>query len=104
MFVDETAANERTLDRKYGWAPIGFASAETRPAKRSERWSILPAYTLDGYIAWNIKQGSYNTESFNAFIENQVIPLCNPYPGPRSILVLDNAAIHRSQVCLSSFD
>ena len=24
VFVDESAANERTLDRKYGWAPKGL--------------------------------------------------------------------------------
>lgn len=23
VFVDESAANERTGDRKYGWAPVG---------------------------------------------------------------------------------
>jgi hypothetical protein len=31
IFVDESAANERTQDRKYGWAPIGKAPIEERP-------------------------------------------------------------------------
>jgi hypothetical protein len=35
---------------------------------------------------------------FNSFIEQHVLPLCNQYPGPRSIIVMDNAQIHRSQV------
>ena len=38
------------------------------PLKRSECWSILPAYTADGYIAFQIIQGSFNTELFNDFI------------------------------------
>src|SRR5437667_12295819 len=25
LFLDESAANERTMDRKYGWAPIGVS-------------------------------------------------------------------------------
>jgi hypothetical protein len=88
------------MDRKYGWAPVGVPSTESRSIKRSERWSILPAYSLDGYIAWDIVQGSYTTELFNSFIEEQVLPLCTPYPGPRSIIIMDNAQIHRSQVWL----
>jgi hypothetical protein len=98
VFVDESAANERTLDRKYGWAPINTQSIEIRPAKRTERWSMLPAYTINGYIAWQVVQASYTTASFNEFIANHVLPLCSPYPGVRSILVMDNAQIHRSQV------
>jgi DDE superfamily endonuclease len=98
VFVDESAANERTLDRKYGWAPINTAPLEIRPARRTERYSMLPAYTVDGYIAWQVVQASYTTALFNDFIANHLLPLCSPYPGPRSIIVMDNAQIHRSQV------
>ena len=38
--------------------------------KRSEKWSILPAYTIDGFVAWDVIQGSYNKELFNDFIRN----------------------------------
>ena len=37
VFLDKSAANERNLDRKYGWAPIGITSAEYLLVKRSER-------------------------------------------------------------------
>lgn len=104
IFVDESAANERTMDRKYGWAPIGKQSLEIWSAKRSERWSMLSAYTLDGYIAWEVRQASYTTVLFNEFICNHVLPLCNPYPGPRSIIVMDNAQIHRSEVLVHAWD
>jgi len=103
VFIDESAANERTLDRKFGWAPVGYPSQEIRPAKRSQRWSILPAYTLDGYITYDIVHGFYNAELFNDFIQNKVLPLCNAYPGPRSILVMDNARIHQPQVQKHSY-
>ena len=98
IFIDESAANQRTGDHKYGWAPLGVTPHEYRSFKRSERWSVLPAYTADGFIAWDIKHGSYTIESFNDFIENNVLPLCNPFPGPRSIIVMDNAPIHQVEV------
>ena len=96
VFLDESAANERNLDRKYGWAPIGTTPAEYLPVKRSERWSILPAYSLEGYIAWEIIHGSYTKEMFNKFVVDKLLPLCSQFPGPRSVLILDNATIHRS--------
>ena len=99
IFVDESAAMERTALRKWGWAPRGQLARQSVPLKRSERWSILPAYGLDGYLGWLIRQGSITAESFNEFIRETVLPRCNPWPGPQSVIVLDNASIHRSQVC-----
>ncbi len=103
IFVDESAANERTMDRKFGWSPIGTPAVHVQPLKRSEKWSILPVYTVDGFIAWDIMQGSYNMELFNEFVRTWVIPLTNPFPGPRSVLVMDNARIHKSEVHVISF-
>jgi len=98
VFIDESAANERNMDRKFGWAPKGVPCYETRPIKCSERWSILPAYTLDGYITYEILHGSYTVELFEQFIKDKVLPLCNEYPLPRSVIVMDNAPIHRKEV------
>lgn len=98
VFLDESSANEHTKDRKYGWAPIGQKAAVSTIHKRSERWSILPAYTMHGYMAWRILHGSYTTELFNDFVREEVLPKCHPYPGPLSVIILDNASIHRNQV------
>jgi transposase len=64
--------------------------------KRFKRWSILPAFTVDGYIAWEVHQGSITAVIFNDFVRNQVLPHCISAAngGPRSVLVLDNARIH----------
>ncbi len=98
VFVDESAANERTGDRKYGWAPVGAVAEVSELLKYTEKWSILPMFTVDGYEAWEVIHGSYNTELFNAFIENQVIPRMNPFPATRSVLIMDNCKIHRNVV------
>jgi transposase len=96
VFLDESAANERTGDRKRGWSPVGLICEQFRPIKRSERWSILPALTVEGYIGYSIFQGAFNAELFIEFVEEKVLPHCNPYPGPRSVLILDNASIHKN--------
>jgi transposase len=95
VFLDESAANERTGDRKYGWAPIGHACQVVSTLKRSERWSLLPALDLGGYMTWLIVQGSIDAEIFFRFLRDRVLPLCEPYPGQRSIIVMDNASIHK---------
>jgi len=33
-------------------------------------------------------------ERYLEFLEHQVLPLCSPYPGRLSVLVMDNARIH----------
>ena len=58
IFIDESAANELTKDRKHVRAPIGVRPTEYCPLKRSKLWYILPAYTSRGYIAYEIVQGS----------------------------------------------
>jgi hypothetical protein len=96
MFLDESAANAKTGDRKYGWAPIGAIASHHELLKYTEKWSILPLYTVDGYISWDIVKGSYNSQRFNDFVKNHVIPHSTPYPGPRSILIMDNCGIHHN--------
>ena len=48
VLIDRSAANGRTSDRKTGWASIGITPFENKPFKRSERFSVPPAYTIDG--------------------------------------------------------
>jgi len=98
VFLDESAANERTGDRKYGWAPPGSIAIDVKPIKRTERWSILPAYSVDGYLTWKIVKGSFTKELFNDFVVDDLLPVTHAFPGPRSVIVVDNAQIHRNEV------
>jgi hypothetical protein len=91
----------------------GRRCIQRRAFIRGKRYSILPVITLDGNIAHNIIRGSVNTARFLSFLEEHVvsvccyykrlsedmaqIPLTNPYPGPRSVLVLDNCSIHHTE-------
>ncbi|KIK14323.1 hypothetical protein PISMIDRAFT_78067, partial [Pisolithus microcarpus 441] len=57
-------------------------------------YSIVPAITLDGIIAYDIVEGPVDMERFLKFLKEQVMPFTSPYPGPRSVLVMDNCGIH----------
>jgi hypothetical protein len=93
--LDESACNERTGDRKYGWSPINSSVELVYNFKRSEQWSILPAMTIHGYMSYTVFQGAITSELMKEFLEYQVLPFCNAHPAPNSVIVLDNASIHR---------
>ncbi|KIM56235.1 hypothetical protein SCLCIDRAFT_42119, partial [Scleroderma citrinum Foug A] len=57
-------------------------------------YSIIPVLMLDGIIAYDIVEGPVDTEQFIKFLKDQVMPFTNPYPGPRSVLIMDNCCIH----------
>jgi len=83
-----------------GWSPKGLPARVISSAKRSKKWSILPVYTYEGFVAWEIIHGSYNSQLFVNFLRHHVIPLTSPFPGPRSVLIMDNARIHHHEVPL----
>jgi len=99
MFFDESAACERTGDRKYEWAPRDAEAKLHTSFHRSKRWSILSAFTTKRYIAWIIHHGSITQEIFNDFIRHHVLPLATPAvdDGPNSVLCLDNVSVHKSE-------
>jgi transposase len=96
VFVDETGSDERTGDRQYGWATIGEKARVSRWFGSRKRVSFLGAYTIEGYITGITFGGTCNAELFEEFIIDNLLPLCNPYPQPRSVLVMDNASIHHT--------
>jgi transposase len=56
-------------------------------------YSMLPALSVDGIIYSHIKEGSYNGDQFLLWLQG-LLAIMNPYPAPKSVLVLDNCRIH----------
>lgn len=94
--IDESAANERTADRKRGWGPINETVIAPYVGARTRRVTVIPAMDVNGYFAYEVLEGGLTKDYFEWFMEHRVIPLCNPYPHPRSIILMDNASSHRS--------
>ena len=62
--------------------------------RRGETYSILPAYIVDGYLpCTGLKKGFFNKEDFFEWIIYDLLPLCNPYPGPRSNAVVSTSLL-----------
>jgi hypothetical protein len=51
--------------------------------------------TVDGIIAADIVEGSYDAVLFAHFI-NGLLSRMNPFPHPSSVIVMDNCAIHKN--------
>jgi len=97
VFMDESASNERIGDRKWGWAPLGVPPEVKRWLGKGERYSILPAYVLDGWLEPLVVQGAITAVIFEWWLEFKILPLCNRWPGDRDILIMDNCSIHKSE-------
>ena len=75
IFIDESAKDERTLTRLYGYSPINIRAKKKVVFVREKRYTILPALSLEGFIAVDIMEGSCNKERFQTFILTKVVRL-----------------------------
>ncbi|UZO16774.1 uncharacterized protein OCT59_008150 [Rhizophagus irregularis] len=62
VFIDETSKDERSLSRAYGYGLKNMRVEKHVVFVRRKRYTILPALTLDGFIAADIIEGSCNKE------------------------------------------
>jgi len=58
------------------------------------RYSILPALSLDGILHLEVLDHSFSGEEFQDFVKG-VLDRMQPWPMPNSVLVMDNASIHK---------
>lgn len=94
LFIDESSKDGRDVLRRHGWSRINTPAIAYQPFSRGGRVSVLAAFDTSGFCAWKCTEGTFTRQRFHkAFIEN-VVPLLQPWPMPRSIVILDNARIH----------
>jgi len=59
-------------------------------------YSVLPAISLEkGILHCEIVEGSFRSDTFAIFIQN-LLDHVEPFPGPNSVIVMDNCRIHKS--------
>jgi transposase len=61
---------------------------------RGKRFQILPAISINGLLDLLVYKGSTNSDVFVGWLEKGLLPQMSRFPGPNSILVMDNASIH----------
>ena len=75
IFLDETAKDERSLSRTYGYSFKNQRVSQKVVFLRGIRYTILPALTLDGFIACDIMKGSCSKERFCSFILTHIVSM-----------------------------
>lgn len=55
--------------------------------------------SLDGMLHVDIVEGSFDSEKFARFI-GRLLDQMNHFPGPNSVIVMDNCKIHKSETIL----
>jgi len=75
----------------YGWGKRGQALVASVPARRGKNLSALGAIDLEGMVAQTSKEGAMTREDVERFLRVDLLPQLSP----GSVLVLDNASIHK---------
>lgn len=96
VFIDETGVDRSIGTRNKGWAPRGSRPRQVKRFHRGRRVQILPAYAQDGVVHFQAYTGSTDAHVFTEFIE-QLLPYCERWPHPKSVLIMDNASFHHSE-------
>lgn len=76
VWLDESSVDDITNQRIRGWAEIGRPCVRRETFIRGQRYSILPALSVDGIVALDIFEGSVTKERFIEFLQSQLVKLC----------------------------
>jgi hypothetical protein len=57
---------------------------------------MLPALSLDGTLYLTAQKDAYKSDDFVCFIAG-LLNAMNPYPARNSVIVMDNASIHKAE-------
>jgi hypothetical protein len=114
--LDEAAVSLGTHSRDRAWARRGRRTKRIPRPLAAPRITVLPAVSLQGMLGVIAHQGSMRRVDVEYFIEEVLVssllvifdaplgthpaaflgqmPVMGRFPGPNSVLVLDNAAVH----------
>lgn len=92
VFIDQTGFITQPF-RGHGRAPKGARVYSERTGKREKRTSLIGGYRNGKLVAPMTYRGTCNTAFFNAWLETLLLPVLKP----GSVIVLDNATIHKSR-------
>jgi len=110
MFVygDSTHFTPEECQRKKGRAPRNQIAIQPRNMTHHDAsvdlgCSTFMTLSIKGPMSVTTEYTTTTIESMNVLLENHVLPVMNEFPGPLSILVLDNAPIYDKIYIVATF-
>jgi len=95
VWMDESHVNNKSITTKYGYTPKGIRPVFRKHFIRGTKYSVILAADVHGIVNYGIVNGCTNAHIFFKFIIRFLARYCNPFPGPRSITIVDNCSIHK---------
>jgi transposase len=92
VYIDESGI-DMTICKDRGWGKKNEKLIGKRSGKYYERTNIIAGYVNNKSIAPLVFNGSCNTELFEAWVDQFLIKELEP----GQVVIMDNAAFHRSQ-------
>ncbi|KAH9446422.1 hypothetical protein Pst134EA_011271 [Puccinia striiformis f. sp. tritici] len=96
VFVDESGVCLEAVQRTQGWAEVGERTPRVERERSTHRFNIIPAISTSGLVAHMVQEETVERNDFEFYLEQILLPAMNPFPGPNSVLIMDNAQIHHN--------
>ena len=96
LFIDETGCDRRNLVRHLGYGLRGITPVTQQLLVYGQRISAIGVMSTRGIEDAYLVEGNVNGDIFLNFIQRCLLNIIQPFDGnnPRSVVVIDNAAIH----------
>jgi transposase len=76
VVTDESACRAKTLARKMGRAARGERAERTVATLANEHWSVCPAITINGLLAFHALRDGFTRADFESFLEFDLVRAC----------------------------
>lgn len=97
MFLDETFRNDKSINKKRGRSLRGERCRAKIYLQRGRyKLNLLLSCNWNGPLVYEISENKIDAEDFYKFLLFDLGPHLNPYPGPNSIIIMDNWYTHES--------
>ena len=95
VFINKTSKDGSNTFRRYAWSKRGTKATVRLPFSCENCVSIFAALDYTGFMAWKCTAGTFSWKQFRNAFSEKILPHLNPWPLPRSIVIMVNALVHR---------
>ena len=103
VFIDEAGSDRQDTMGKFGYSLRGKLAKALR---RGKHLAAIAALNLEGILDCSLVTGGVNSETFQEFAIEKIVPKLQPFNGTNtnSVIIMDNACIHRTRDVLQTLE